>query len=57
MNHIVVIANTRKIPFKNSATNIFASSLEVNKFIIKIYKLINKNFNGTINIGGPKVLR
>ena len=45
----------RKIPFKNSATNIFTSSLEVNEFIIKIYKLINKNFNGTVNVGGPKI--
>ena len=47
--------NKRKIPFKNSATNIFSSSLEVNDFIIKIYKLIDRNFNGTINIGGPKI--
>tara|TARA_B110000305_G_scaffold215234_1_gene252632 strand:+ start:218 stop:946 length:729 start_codon:yes stop_codon:yes gene_type:complete len=45
----------RKIPFKNSATNIFTSSLEVNEFIIRIYKLINRNFNGTVNIGGPKI--
>ena len=45
----------KKIPFKYSATNIYTSSLEVNKLIKFISKLINKNFQGIINVGGPKI--
>ena len=45
----------KKIFFKNSATNIYTSSLEVNDFIIKVHKLINKGFKGVINVGGPKI--
>ena len=45
----------KKIPFKYSATNIYTSSLEVNKLIKFISKLINKNFEGIINVGGPKI--
>ena len=47
--------NRKKIFFKNSATNIYTSSLEVNDFIIKVHKLINKGFKGVINVGGPKI--
>ena len=45
----------KKIFFKNSATNIYTSSLEVDDFIIKVHKLINKDFKGVINVGGPKI--
>ena len=57
-NHIIVrgrFFNKKKIFFKNSATNIYTSSLEVDDFIVKVHKLINKNFNGVINVGGPKI--
>ena len=45
----------KKILFKKSAKNIFTSSLEVNLLVDFIYKLINKNFNGIINVGRRKI--
>ena len=45
----------KKIPFKYSAVNIYTSSLEVNKLVKYISKLIKKKFQGTINVGGPKI--
>ena len=44
----------KKIKFKYFATNIFTSSLEVNKLVNYIYK-IQKNFNGILNIGRNKI--
>ena len=44
-----------KIPFKYSAVNIYTSSLEVNKLVKYISKLVKKKFQGTINVGGPKI--
>ena len=57
-NYVIIrgrFFNKNKIPFRNSASNIFTSSLEVKDFVKQIYKIISKNFNGTINIGGPKI--
>ncbi len=45
----------KKIKFKYSATNIFTSSLEVNKLVNYIYKIQKKNFNGILNIGRNKI--
>ena len=45
----------KKIPFKYSAVNIYTSSLEVNKLVKYISMLIKKKFQGTINVGGPKI--
>jgi len=45
----------KKIPFSYSATNIYTSALEVTKFVKYLSILINKNFKGIINIGGPKI--
>ena len=45
----------KKIPFKYSAVNIYTSSLEVNKLVKYISTLIKKKFQGTINVGGPKI--
>ena len=45
----------KKIPFKYSAVNIYTSSLEVNKLVKYISMLVKKKFQGTINVGGPKI--
>ncbi len=45
----------RKIAFKYSATNIYTSSLEVDKLVKYISILIKKNFQGIINVGRPKI--
>ncbi len=47
--------NKKKIFFKYSATNIYTSALEVNIFVKYLFKLIKKDFNGIINIGGSKI--
>lgn len=47
--------NKDKILFKYSASNIYSSSIEVNKLVLIIYKLSNKNFSGIINVGGKKI--
>lgn len=44
-----------KIRFKYSARNIFTSAIEVNLLVKHIAYLNNKNFQGIINIGGPKI--
>ena len=57
-NYIIVrgrFFSKKKIFFKNSASNIYTSSLEVDDFIIKVHKLITKDFKGIINVGGPKI--
>ena len=57
-NYIIVrgrFFDKKKISFNNSAINIFTSGLEVNDFVKKINKLIKKDFNGIINVGGPKI--
>ena len=43
------------IRFKYYADNIFTSSLEVEKLVKYIFKLIQKKFKGTINIGRNKI--
>ncbi len=45
----------KKIKFKYSATNIFNSSIEVNKLVNYIYRIQKKNFNGILNIGRDKI--
>lgn len=45
----------KKIPFKYSATNIYTSALEVTSLVKYILKLIKRNFQGVINVGGPKI--
>jgi len=47
--------NKDKIFFKYSANNIYSSSIEVNKLVIIIYKLIKKNISGIINVGQKKI--
>ena len=44
-----------KIFFKYSANNIYSSSIEVNKLVLIIYKLIKKNISGIINVGQKKI--
>jgi dTDP-4-dehydrorhamnose reductase len=44
-----------KILFKYSANNIYSSSMEVNKLVIIIYKLVKKNISGIINVGQKKI--
>jgi dTDP-4-dehydrorhamnose reductase len=44
-----------KILFKYSANNIYSSSIEVNKLVIIIYKLVKKNISGIINVGQKKI--
>jgi dTDP-4-dehydrorhamnose reductase len=44
-----------KIFFKYSADNIYSSSVEVNKLVLLIYKLIKKNISGIINVGQKKI--
>ena len=45
----------KKILFKYSATNIYTSAIEVKKLVRYISILIKKNYNGIINVGGPKI--
>ena len=45
----------KNIPFNYSATNIFTSSLEINVLVKYIFRLIKKDFNGTINLGRKKI--
>jgi len=47
--------NKNKIKFTYSATNIFTSALEVNSLVKYLYKIIKKEYNGILNIGGKKV--
>lgn len=47
--------NKDKIFFKYSATNIYSSSIEVNKLVLIIYKLLKKKVFGIINIGEKKI--
>jgi dTDP-4-dehydrorhamnose reductase len=47
--------NKEKILFKYSANNIYSSSIEVNKLVVIIYKLIKKNILGIINVGQKKI--
>jgi dTDP-4-dehydrorhamnose reductase len=47
--------NKDKISFTYSAYNIYSSSIEVNKLVIIIYKLIKKNISGIINVGRKKI--
>lgn len=57
-NYIIIrtrFFDKRKIPFKYSAVNIYTSSLEVAKLVKYISILVKKKFQGTINVGGPKI--
>ena len=57
-NHIIIrtrFFDKNKIPFKYSANNIYTSSLEVNDLVYNISKLIKRNFQGIINVGGPSI--
>ncbi len=47
--------NKNKIPFKYSASNIFSSSIEVNRLVSYIKFLIKKKFYGIINVGGKRI--
>ena len=44
-----------KVKFKYSARNIFTSAIEVNLLVKHIAFLNDKNFQGIINVGGPKI--
>lgn len=44
-----------KIFFKYSANNIYSSSIEVDKLVLIIYKLIKKKIFGIINVGQKKI--
>jgi dTDP-4-dehydrorhamnose reductase len=57
-NYIIIrtrFFDKRKIPFKYSAKNIYTSSLEVGKLVKYISILVKKKFQGTINVGGPRI--
>jgi len=57
-NHVIVrtrFFDKNNIPFKYSAKNIYTSGLEVSELVKYISKLIIKNFQGIINVGGPKI--
>ena len=47
--------NKDKILYKYSENNIYSSSMEVNKLVLIIYKLIKKKISGTINVGEKKI--
>jgi len=47
--------NKNKILFKYSATNIYTSTIEIDKLVLIIYKLVNKNVSGIINVGEKKI--
>ena len=59
LNNYVIIRtrffDKKNIPFKFSAVNIYSSALEVSLLVKYIYKLIKKNFEGVINVGGSKI--
>jgi len=44
-----------KIFYKYSADNIYSSSIEVNKLVLLIYKLIKKKISGIVNVGQKKI--
>ena len=44
----------KKIRFKDAATDIFSSMIEVEKLVKNIIFLIKNKFNGVINVGGKK---
>ena len=44
-----------KIIFSNSAIDSYSSSIEINQLVKTIKKLINKNYNGIINVGGERI--
>lgn len=57
-NYIIIrtrFFDKKKIKFKYYADNIFTSSLEVEKLVKYIFKLIQKKFKGTINVGRNKI--
>jgi dTDP-4-dehydrorhamnose reductase len=57
-NYIIIrtrFFDKRNIRFKYYADNIFTSSLEVEKLVKYIFKLIKKKFKGTINVGRNKI--
>jgi dTDP-4-dehydrorhamnose reductase len=47
--------NKDKIFFKYSANNIYSSSIEVNKLVLIIYKLLKKKISGIVNVGQKKI--
>ena len=56
--HIIIrtrFFDKNNIPFNYSAKNIYTSSLEVTELVKYISKLIKKNFQMIINVGGPKI--
>ena len=59
LNNYIIIRtrffDKKNIKFKHYAYNIFTSSLEVEKLAKYIFKLVQKKFNGTINIGRSKI--
>ncbi len=55
-----IIVRTRffdkeNIRFSSFAVDSFSSSIEINKLVRNIKRLIDKNFNGTINIGEKRI--
>ncbi len=56
-NYIIIrtrFFNPDNIPFENSATDIYTSSITLNKLVESIYFIMNTTFIGTINIGDVK---
>ena len=52
--HVIIrtrFFDKKNIKFKNSATDIFTSSIELNDLINKIKKILSKNFFGIVNVG------
>ena len=52
--HVIIrtrFFDKKNIKFKNSATDIFTSSIEQNDLINKIKKILSKNFFGIVNVG------
>ncbi len=57
-NYIIIrtrFFDKKKIKFNYSAENIFTSSIEVNKLVKYIYKILKKNFHGILNIGRNRI--
>ena len=58
VNHTIIrtrFFNKKLIKFNTVATDSYSSSLEVKKLVNYIKFLVNKDFIGTINVGGKKI--
>ena len=56
-NHIIIrtrFFDKNNFKYKEAATDIFSSMLEVRELVKKIFKLNNTNFKGVVNIGSKR---